>query len=131
MQFEPKEKDVRKRGGGDDFHRRDDDLNRRDDDYPKRGGGDDFHKREYGNGMLYPPPLVTTFHSRVPLQVRMTEGHTLVVLSDTGNLPEWRWGHVPSPLIAGEGRRTSRGRVAGGEVGKAQGMRGGVAARAA
>ena len=51
LQFEPKEKDVRKRGGGDDLHRRDDDFHRRDDDFPKKGG-DDFHKRDYGNGLL-------------------------------------------------------------------------------
>eukprot|EP00731_Ephydatia_muelleri_P029531 Em0021g54a len=63
--FEPKEKDVRKRGGGDDFHRRDDDLNRRDDDYPKRGGGDDFHKREYGNGSYD-----RRSHSRSPVRYR-------------------------------------------------------------
>ena len=52
LQFETKEKDVRKR---EDFHRRDDDYQRRDEDYQRRG--EDYHKREFGNGKLLELPL--------------------------------------------------------------------------
>ncbi|KAL5475402.1 hypothetical protein EMCRGX_G025211 [Ephydatia muelleri] len=110
--FEPKEKDVRKRGGGDDFHRRDDDLNRRDDDYPKRGGGDDFHKREYGNGSYD-----RRSHSRSPVRYREPPR---VAVGPRSISPDRRRGEEDFKRQSGRG-----------EVGKAQGMRGGVAARAA